>query len=335
MRDLSEVLKSCTNLHWLRPDNALWVYSFYEAFADVTQKTMLSGKRTMDLGCGDGTTSFIMLDGVFGSEFDVFHDIQASQPNIQPDLRRSDSGSLYDEAGDFYNTYSEKWSNYLSIVQPTEFKYDYGTDWKESLLKKADTLGAYKSLSHHDANLSLPFEDSSFDYVFSTIIYWLDDTQKAMCDIARILDKDGVFAFSCPNEFIPNYTLKSMLKDLNYPEMDVLDRGRDANWVRHARSRQEWEKEIKTAGLRILDYKEFHSSLQIMLGETTIRTLIRAYNVLYERLLPDHEDIFMEFKTAYVEEMYKLLLPFADKTWVNQKHNPALYHAFVVQKPYA
>ena len=106
MRNPQEILRSSINLHWLRPDNALWVNSFYETFAMEIQKAISLNQHTMDLGCGDGTTSFILLDGIFNKFFDVYHDIQASKENIYVNTKRSESGSLLDAKGDFYNSYS-------------------------------------------------------------------------------------------------------------------------------------------------------------------------------------------------------------------------------------
>ena len=332
MRDKVDVLSSCINLHWLRPDNALWVYSFYEIFAAEIQETIRLGKRTMDLGCGDGTTSFILLDGIFGPEFDVFHAVQADEANMTPNIQREESGSLYDKTGDFFNTYNNRWREYLNILKPAPYKYDFGIDWKQSLLQKASDLGIYKSLLCHDANFTLPFEDSTFDFIFSTSIYWLADTQKALHEISRLLASGGIFAFSCPKEKITKFTIKAILAHLDYPEIELLDRGRDANWRRHARGRQEWEKETINAGLRVVDYKQVHSSSQIMLGEVTIRTLLKAYKILYDRLLPNHIDIFLDFKKTWVQEISRLLLPYTDEAWASQKRHQMLYHAFIVQK---
>jgi SAM-dependent methyltransferase len=332
MKNESEVLKSCISLHWLRPDNALWVFSFYQAFAETVQHGLARSSRTVDLGCGDGTTSFVMLDGVFGPGFDAFMTVQADEQNIVPDIRRSESGSLSDSSGDFYNSYDERWSRYLSIEHAPEWRYGIGLDWKESLLKKCQDLGIYDRLVPHDANTALPFSDESQDFLFSTIVYWLRDTQHSLQEAARVLQPGGVFAFSAPDENINGRTLESLIGSYGYPGLEVLDRGRNANWARHAQSKENWETQIAAAGLKIVEYRRFHSALQIMFGETTIRPLLRAYQTLYKNLLPDHQDIFMEFKSSWTEEIYRLLEPFADPKWMSADRQEMVYHAFVVQK---
>jgi SAM-dependent methyltransferase len=284
----------------------------------------------MDLGCGDGTTSFIMLDGTFGPEFDVFHSVQAGEQNILSESRREYSGSLADHTGDFYNNYDPAWSRYLTVTESPGWTYGIGLDWKEPLLQKSRDVGIYKSLVRHDANESLPFPDASQDFVFSTIIYWIADTQSALQEVSRVLKPGGIFAFSCPDLNITQYTLASMLKQYAYPAIQILERGRHSNWERHAQDRTAWDNNLASVGLRVVEYKRFHSALQILLGETTIRPLLRAYDTLYQNLLPHHYQIFLEFKTTWVEEVYRLLEPATDAQYM--KNQEMLYHAYVVEK---
>jgi UDP-N-acetylglucosamine 4,6-dehydratase len=56
--------------------------------------------------------------------------------------------------------------------------------------------------------------------------------------------------------------------------------------------------------LRIVDYKRFHSALQIMLGETAIRPLLRPCDTLHQKLLPDHQDILLDIKTTWSSVRY-------------------------------
>jgi len=332
MKSINDVLLSCINLHWLRPDNALWVLSFYQTFAKEIQLATNSNNKTLDLGCGDGTTSYILLDGVLNKSFDVFHDTQAERANLKTDTVRSASGSLEDQKGDFYNIHTENWKSSLKFDAIPPSHFSWGCDWKDALVQKATDLNIYDKGIVHDANSPLPLIDGEVDFVFSTIIYWLANPAKVLTDVSRVLKTKGIFAFSCPNESITNFTLHSMIDKFNYPELASLDRGRHENWKRHANKKEYWESLITNAGFKIVDYKPFHSSLQIAFGETWIRTLLPAYKVLYQRLLPGHKEIWQEFKDEWVMEMYRLLLPFTDENWLKSKNNPPLYHAFFCEK---
>jgi SAM-dependent methyltransferase len=330
--DRLKLLRSSINLHWLRPDNALWVYGFAHTFGELCKQMTETGS-TMDLGCGDGTTSFIMLDGEFDVRFDAYYSIQVESANMESMTKRSSSGSLKDESGDFYNTYTENWKTMVdsAISKYSLTQYTVGADWKDSLVKKANDLGVYESVAEFDANISpYPFEKSQFNFIFSTIIYWLNDPAKVLKEVHRLLGEDGIFAFSAPKPEILNNTLVSMMSDYRYPLLDRLDRGRHNNWERHTRNLNDWKGIIQSAGFEIIEYKQFHPSLQIAFGETNIRTLLGSYNVLYDRLLPDHEDIFLEFKEKWCAEMEQLTTPFSDVDYYDSLEQ--CYHAFVLKK---
>lgn len=326
-------LRASLNLHWLRPDNALWIHSFHQTFGNFCKDAVSSGKSSIDIGCGDGTTSFIMLDGEFNKSFDLYHDVQINDENLNSVPERSTTGSLDDEKGDFYNTYSSNWKDKLKIeIEPVGI-YDLGTDWKKPLVDKAIDLNLYKETVVHDCNVvPLPFKEDHYNYVFSTIIYWLADTKKTLKAINTIMKKDGIFAFSSPKENITDFTLSTLISDYNYPHLERLDRGRHSNWNRHKKTKLELENDFRECGFKLIDYKEFNSSLQIAMGETIIRTLLKSYLVLYKRLLPKNKDILQEFKDCHVDEFYKLLTPFKDLAWISKKEHKKLYHAFFLQK---
>ena len=329
--NLRKALKESISLHWLRPDNALWVFGFARTFGKLVQEKTSSG-RSMDLGCGDGTTSYIMLGGGMHIGFDVFHSVQAEANNLLTNRQRSSSGSLRDEAGDFYNYYNTSWKDAVenNISSKPSFKYSVGADWKEALVKKAFDFGIYEEPSVFDANETPYPYDSGFDFIFSTIIYWLNEPGKALQEIHRILNREGCFAFSAPKPEILNYTLVNMAEAFNYPLISRLDRGRCENWGRHAKDKVYWDNLLLQHGFEVVEYKEFHPALQIAGGETVLRTLMSAYQVLYDRLLPDHIDIFMEFKQKWCSEIEILLEPFADDKYYDSVEKT--YHAYVARK---
>lgn len=328
--DNKEVLKNCLDLHWLRPDNALWVYGFTHTFGELCQR-MVAQSRSMDLGCGDGTTSFIMLGGKFAPEFDVFYSVQADVENLISNIQRSNSGTFLDEKGDLYNTYSSVWRKSLKIVKHPSFKYTVGSDRKEALLKKATDVGLYENTSIFDANITpYQYDEGSFNFIFSTILYWLKRPENVLGEIRRLLNDDGIFAFAAPKTEILNYTIYNMLFDSKYPLTKRLDRGRHEIWSSHSKNREYWDSLLEKSEFEIVEYKEFHPTLQIAAGETIVRTLMSAYQVLYDRLLPDHIDVFMEFKQKWCAEFLVLLEPFADDKYYESLEKT--YHGYVVRK---
>nr|WP_245304405.1 methyltransferase domain-containing protein [Rhizobium aethiopicum] len=59
------------------------------------------------------------------------------------------------------------------------------------MLKKAAGFGLYAETVVGDGNEPLPFEDDSFDTIFSNIVYWLNDPASAMAELCRILRPAG------------------------------------------------------------------------------------------------------------------------------------------------
>lgn len=129
---------------------------------------------SLDLGCGDGVFSFIRANGTFDITFDDYQSI----------------GNLdkFYENIDIHDTFKEKYEPMIS--KQAKYKFKYALDHKENLLSKAKKLNLYEYFIKHDANKTLPFEDSSIDCVFSNIVYWINDPQKILNEISRIL-KDG------------------------------------------------------------------------------------------------------------------------------------------------
>ena len=330
MNKKSKALKESINIHYLRPDNALWVYSLYKTVNEYVKKYTHKKYKTLDMGCGDGTTSFLLTGGEIDKKFDVYLGTKFKNSNLAPRMDRSISGSLRDTKGDIYDHYSKLYEKYCR-PKKLKNKFTYGMDWKNSLLRKAELLNFYEKLILKDCNkLPLNFKDNSLDMVFSTIVYWLNDPKKIFPEINRILKKGGYFIFTAPKEDIPKLTVKSFLNKFKFKFTDRLDRGRHANWSRHAKKDSFWKNQIKKNNLQLVKIKKLHPKLQIILGESIIRTLITAFGVLYEDLLPKSQKTFFKFKDQYVKELYEILKPFADDKYYNKLD--MAYNVYIVKK---
>jgi ubiquinone/menaquinone biosynthesis C-methylase UbiE len=73
-------------------------------------------------------------------------------------------------------------------------------------------IGIYNSFIRHDAIEGLPIPEGFQDFVFSTIIYWLADTQAAPQEISRVLKPGGVLAFSCPDTNVTRHALVAIMR---------------------------------------------------------------------------------------------------------------------------
>lgn len=166
----SATLKQLLNVFWLRPETALW--------REIDIRTMSAFEMrspSLDLGCGDGTFSFIRAGGEFDRNFDAFRSVSQLDQFFQN--------------VDVFDSYDENLS--AAVTKPPSYLIDVGFDHKINLLKKAGQLGLYRALKQGDANQTLPFPDASFNSVFSNIVYWLDSPQDVILEISRILKPGG------------------------------------------------------------------------------------------------------------------------------------------------
>lgn len=325
-----KTLEKALQIHYLRPDNALWVYGIYKSVNKYLKKYTNRKYKSLDLGCGDGTTSFIATGGEINEKFDVFLGTKFNKSNLKGMSDRSASGSLRDAKGDLYDHFTKLYEKYC-IPKLSKNKFTVGIDWKSSLLKKAELLKFYENLILKDCNkLPLNLKDNDFDLVFSTIIYWLKKPDKIFPEVNRLLKRGGYFIFTTPKEKITDLTLKNFLKKFNYKIINRLDRGRHDNWKRHSKKKEYWEKILKKNNFKIIEVKEIHPNLQIIFGESIIRTLISAFGVLYEQLLPKNEKLFFEFKKKYVKEMGIILKPFSNDKYYESLNKA--YNVYIVRK---
>jgi len=284
MNGKEKILKTCLNLHWLRPDNALWIFEFHRVFGKIIKEGTKKGV-SLDLGCGDGTTTFIISGGKFSKEFDVYQAIQASVKNMVSNPKILNSGSIKDQHGDFYNVYKESYGKQLrkNIIKKPSCSFTFGTDWKPALLKKATDLNIYKNKIVMDAN-KIPwksFKSQSVNFIFSTMLYWLRNQKTVFNELNRICKNNGIIAFSAPKPEILKVTAFNFLKQFNYTLVNRLDRGRFKNWKRHAKSYTTWKHIILKSGFKIIKYNEFQPILQIAFGETIIRAYLKAFENLW------------------------------------------------------
>ena len=228
-------LNQLLQIHWLRPETALW-RSFdcllMEKYGDI------SG-RSVDLGCGDGSMSFIMAGGIV-NEYDVFMDVGELQN--------------YNTGADIYNQNT----NIQLNIDLTHLRYtfEWGIDHKDGLIDKAKRFTPfYRNNLVLDLNKKQPIEDGYYDSAFSNILYWLDNMDNTLSEWRRVIKEHGKLFLFVPNA---NFKEKAWLyysaphtgekKYLNY-----FDRGYNA-LIHHCYSTSQWEGIFQKNGFNVVDH---------------------------------------------------------------------------------
>ncbi len=164
-----DYFKQFLNWYWLRPESAILTSLRAEAYSS-TLDLFGNGTATTEISCGDGVFSLITLGGKLSQISDMYRSILITN-------------TFRDENYDAYDHFDQDYI--VEIEKSPELHYEYGTDWKTNLLKKAEKLNLYSNLLNHDNNLALPLENDSMHYVYSNSSYWVKNFEFHLNDIVE------------------------------------------------------------------------------------------------------------------------------------------------------
>ena len=287
------VLKELLNVYWLRPESALWRSIDIEVMKDFE----ICG-NSLDLGCGDGVFSYIRGGGKFDISFDDYQSIG----NLE---KYYDNEDIHDV---FLEGYSPK------INRKPNYLFSTALDHKKNLLLKAKKLNFHQDYILHDANKDLPFEDHTFDSIFSNILYWLDDIQKSINEISRVLKTGGQVALMLPNKTMSEFSFYNNLyvktQDIRYKFLEKLDRGRNSSNIKVSKSYKEWRSIFDNSGLKVLEHKTHLSKTTIQIWDVGLRPI---FPVIYKLVnAVDDSDKLITVKKEWIELFMNYLKPLYD-----------------------
>lgn len=310
--ETSGTLKQLLNAFWLRPETALWREIDIRAMQGFAMRS-----PSLDLGCGDGTFSFIRAGGEFERGFDAFRSVA-----------RLDQ---YFQNVDVFDAYEEGLNS--AVSKSPVYQIDVGFDHKTNLLKKAGRLGLYGSLQQGDANQPLPFPSASFWSIFSNIVYWLDSPQTAISEISRIMKPGGTACLMLPNNSFPQFSFYNQLYvksgDPKWKFLELLDRGRFADNIRHAKPLLEWEQLFAQAGLKVERHISHLSKLTIQAWDIGLRPLFPILLEMVNELPPDR---FIAIKTKWIQTLMAFVEPLVTIDSEDLGNDPPAFHCFHLRK---
>ncbi|MEK6797529.1 MAG: class I SAM-dependent methyltransferase [Planctomycetota bacterium] len=275
------LLRQFLEAYWLRPENALWM-----TLRSRTLARQKLNSPSLDVSCGDGVFMFLHCGGVLDSNFDVFADVRPL------DRDRDERDDMFDHLSDRYAP---------GIVAPPSRRIDAGTDWKKTLLAKADRLGLYEKLIHHDNEEPLPFPAESFATIYCNAAYWVRHIDGFLSELRRVVRPDGRVILQVKLDHIRRYTLEAFESQLGRRFLEIIGRGRADCWPTLA-SRPEWEARFQWAGLRIQEATPFVTRTHAHVWDVGLRPiaplLVRMVNELTpaprEAIKKDWIDLFCE-----------------------------------------
>lgn len=311
---MKKILEKFLNAYWLRPETAMCRTLDVESM-----KNFKFVSPSLDLGCGDGTFSFLRAGGEYSDNFDVFLDV--------------DNLDQYFENKDVYDSFKDIRVAGGGIAKPADYVIDIALDHKRNLLNKAAKLGLYGEFVEADANKSLPFENESFQTIFSNIIYWLDRPIDVFKEIYRILKKGGECCVMLPNtvylESSFYYTLYQKNRRAEYKFLELIDRGRVQDNLKIVKSYEGWKEIIETAGLEIVECIPHWSKTLIQIWDIGLRPL---FPMLKKMTMHLDEDVLLDIKKEWVELFMKLGEPIVENDKLLTQGQEFCFFCFILRK---
>lgn len=209
-----DYFKQFLSWYWLRPESAILTSLRAEAYTS-TLDSFGNGEATLDISCGDGVFSFITLGGKLSKNSDMYRSI------LTENIFRDENYDAYDHFNQNY---------IIEIEKAPDSYYEYGTDWKANLLKKAKKLNLYTNLINHDNNHVLPLENNSMQYVYSNSSYWVKNFVSHLNDIVRVTKPGGTIVFEMKTNDIEKYNSAKYIPFMGEKFHKIIDAGRLSTW---------------------------------------------------------------------------------------------------------
>jgi SAM-dependent methyltransferase len=305
---------------WLRAESALW-YA-HEAFLVRQYLGAHLEQPSMELGCMDGTSTFIMLGGEFGIGFDVYSEVSWSK----------ESKAWQSLADDYYNTYKSDSDRELDIrARPIE-GFEVGLSWKKTHLQKAARLGIYHKLVEHNPNTPLEmFENGCFATIWAPNLYWIDNLNGLMRELRRVIKEDGRLITILPDSAALNHMLYRFVDQADPAWIKDLDRGRYSNVARQARTLGEWTKVFDGAGLRITKHDRFLPKLVFQVNDIGMRPMFPVMMQIYEILRQHQPADWADIKEHWIETAFHFLAPLCEIEWMERMEQEKVWHIFELE----
>jgi SAM-dependent methyltransferase len=309
--DISNYLQQLLSLHWLRPETALW-----RVFDCLLATDIPFTGKSIDLGCGDGTLSYIMAGGKI-KDYDVYNHIAA--------LDSFNNGS------DIYNKVVDV-TTVLNIENDTlRHRYTYGVDHKSGLISKANMIrDFYGNTLVHDLNQPLPFADASFDTAFSNILYWLDDLDAVLTEWRRILSPSSKLLVAVPND---NFKEKAWLyykaPHTGHKEYyNFFDRGYN-RLIRHTYSASEWKALFERNGFMVSRHIKYLTDPVMEIWNIGTRPLSPLLISMAAQLPPENRS---QIKEEWINYFMKFFYPIvAGEFGATPLEGGYAFHFFVLE----
>jgi len=289
---LNLIIKNFFNVYWLRLESVPWEVSLYQKNRYLFKKIIKDNKKSLEIGCGNGITSFISLDNRINCTIDNFSFVNSNQI-------KSNKKDFYDQ---FFKNKNIK-------VNKSINKFTKVIDLKKNLLKIARYINIADDYQVCDCNKPFYLNDK-FDYIYSTIIYWLDESPiNNLKKWSIYLNKGGLIGFTAPNKNFYKFCKTYSSKEKIY---NILNYGRKKH-IKHIVDPVEFKKEVRKQGIfKIIKVNYFLKEPTLKFWDIGMRPiskfLIKTIKYLNFNIMIKLKKYFLKDHFNLVKELCKIEL---------------------------
>lgn len=236
-----ELFDELCRLYWLKPADVPWDF---EVLSYVRARIPRSG-TVVDLGCGDGIVTSLALGGKLPSTYNRYAGLVGGYQRIGPG-----------QAGDLFE--------HTLVGAPLtgqRRQVDIGVDPKDYHLEAARRTATYRTLLKAPCE-EMALEPASVDLAMAIFaLYWVDDLQRSVTNIAAALKPGGSLVTVMPTEYNRDMHGTGILLDA-YRSMGTkfgiewfaeMEGSRRGFINRHAGSAAHWTTFFADFGLKVED----------------------------------------------------------------------------------
>lgn len=304
-----KLLKQYLNWFWLRPESAVLLALRGAAYHNTLK---LFDKNSLDVSCGDGVFSFIACGGEISQKYDMYQSLNLSE------IRKGNFDTY-----DFYD------NNYkIEITKKPDFFFEYGSDWKENLIKKSQTLNFYQNLLLHNNNKKLPFLDRKFNYIYSNATYWVDNFEFHINDLIRVLNNKGYLILEMKTTDIKNFSSFNYAKDvMGEKYCEIIDAGRLSTW-KGLKSSADLKVLLEDhPQLKIVKKEPLYGDIMAYIWDIGLRPL---FNPLVKLANNSNSELRKEVKEEWCSIIFNLFEEFIENYTVQK--NKCIEWIYILQK---
>ena len=303
-KEIVQTVDRYLNANWLRPETVAW-----DAHLAILMQPYLKKRYSnmLEIGVGNGINTFLMLKGALNENFDSFYNIKVKK--------------LWKDKDIFNNASKNKTKK---IIKKKPFKkFNLSIDHKINLINQSKLLGISKKYMVHNCN-NIIVTKQKFDFIFSNMLYWLNNTISVIKNVSNLLEKEGTFIFTIPNKKFFDYCKSYKSNNEFWKKINM---GRKKHIKFSAEKNNMLYKIKKMKKFSIIDVKSFLSKQTLKIWDVGLRPVAPQLIYMVNKIGDKKR---LELKKKWCNKLKPLLIKLTEEEI--KKSNNGGFDLYILKK---